>query len=67
MDFKTILFFIVTFFLLSYLLIIWENRHIKTELTCFGKKLPIGQGLLLLGVLIDGMIFGAAYFWLLAG
>ena len=56
MNWKLILFFIITLFTLLYLVEFWENRHTKINFQMFGQKIEMTLGLLLFAVFLDGSI-----------
>lgn len=65
MNWKLILFFIITLFTLLYLVEFWENRHTKINFQMFGQKIEMTLGLLLFAVFIDGSILTLIILWLL--
>jgi len=65
MDWKLILFFIVTLFTLLYFGLFWKNRHEKINLRFFKDKIDVSLGLLMLAVFLDGALIAALLLWLL--
>lgn len=65
MNWKLILFFIITLFTLLYLVEFWENRHTKINFQMFGQKIEMTLGLLLFAVFLDGSILTLIILWLL--
>lgn len=65
MNWKLLLFFIISLFTLLYLMEFWENRHTKINFELFGQKIEMNLGLLLFAVFLDGAILTLITLWLL--
>lgn len=64
MNWKIPLFFIVAFTTILYLAEFLSNRHEKTSVKLFGKKVEMSLGILLLGTFLDGVIIATLLIWL---
>ena len=65
MNWKIILFFIAILSVLMYIMMFFENRHVKTHIHIFGQKIDINVGLLILVTFLDGAIITGLLVWLL--
>jgi len=65
MNWKLLIFFIVSLFAILYLVIFWENRCERVKFHFFNQKMNISLGLLLFMVFLDTSIIVALLIWLL--